>query len=115
MLIAGALCPLDPAETGEAHLRLVEGLGLFEGLLCEPHFSAPARLPALREALALSGIPLGFGVDDEACLILTPGTAPYAAGGRVTRIEAGTRSAGSSPQTGACSPGHSDSHLAPAP
>lgn len=89
MLIAGALCPLYPAETGEARVRLVDGLDLFTGLLCEPHFSAQQRLPALREVLALAGIPLGYGVDDDACLILAPGVAPRAVGGRVTRVEAG--------------------------
>jgi cyanophycinase len=89
MLIAGAVCPLHPDETGEAQTRLVDGLGLFEGLLCQPHFRAQDRLLALRAALETAGIPLGFGVEDEACLILAPGETPRVVGGRVTRVEAG--------------------------
>jgi cyanophycinase len=88
MLIAGTVCPLYPEETGEPRLRLASGLGLFEGLLCEPHFDA-LRLAALQSALELAKIPLGFGVDEDACLALAPGAPARAIGGRVLRVESG--------------------------
>jgi cyanophycinase len=73
MLIAGQVCPLDPEETGEPAVRLVEGLGLFAGVLLEPHFTTENRRAALLHYLALSGIEEGWGVDDDACLIARPG------------------------------------------
>jgi cyanophycinase len=75
MLIAGPVCPLDPEETGEPEVRLEQGLGLFKDMLFEPHFSSDDRCESLQAYLRLSGIPTGYGVDDETCVILRPGEA----------------------------------------
>jgi cyanophycinase len=88
MLIAGDACPLHADETGEPALRMVAGLGLFSGVLCEPHFTAQNRLPLLQAAMLHSGLPLGFGVDDDTCLVLAPGTAPRALGGALHEVAA---------------------------
>ncbi len=82
MLIAGQVCPLDPEETGEKEVRLVEGLGLFGGVLLEPHFSAQNQLNHLEAYLALSGIAQGWGVDDRTCVVLRPGQEPEVIGGK---------------------------------
>ena len=75
MLIAGQVCPLEPEETGESKIRLAQGLGLFSGMLFEPHFSSENRRENLLTYLRLSGIPTGCGVDDETCVILRSGEA----------------------------------------
>jgi cyanophycinase len=86
MLIAGEVCPLDPEETGESEIRLADGLGLFRGVIFEPHFASWNRLPQLKEYLRLSGISEGYGVDDAACVVLRPGCEMEVLGAGVTRV-----------------------------
>jgi cyanophycinase len=86
MLIAGTICPLDPDETGEAEIRMALGLGLFSGVLCEPHFSSEERLVSLKKYLSLAGIDRGYGVDDDACLMFAPTDLHMTLAGRVTQV-----------------------------
>jgi cyanophycinase len=73
IVIAGNICPLDPEETGKTDVCLEKGLGLFQNVLFEPHFTAQNRLMKLRNYLIQAGIIEGFGVDDTTCVVLRPG------------------------------------------
>lgn len=89
MLVGGEICPLDPDETKEDRIRYEKGLGLFSGLIAEPHFTGLNRRAALETYLEQSGVQMGFGVDDETCLLLTPPDQMKTFGGAIHGVSHG--------------------------
>jgi cyanophycinase len=87
IVIAGNVCPLDPEETGKTDLSLEKGLGLFQNVLFEPHFTAQNRLMNLQDYLCKAGIKEGFGVDDTTCVVLRPGFEMEIIGAKVIPVK----------------------------
>lgn len=77
-LSAGALIACDPCvrlpeEPTGGRITILPGLGLLQGLLVGVHFDRPGRLGYLLEAMRETGIHIGLGIDEGACVVVENG------------------------------------------
>ncbi len=90
-LSAGALlaletCVFDSEEVGRDAPQLAPGLGLVDDLLLEVHFTERHRLPGLLEAMVQLGVPVAWGIDEAACLVIEDGRVSRTLGRSVYKV-----------------------------
>jgi len=86
-LISLEVCPLARGETGSNEIQIVRGLGLAAGFVIGVHFTEWDNLPDMLEVMAKTRTPLGFGIDEPACVVCEDGLVTRTLGKSVYRIE----------------------------
>lgn len=72
-LLAPDICAIPPEDTGDASVRIAEGLGLIKDIIVGVHFSEWNTLPHVLDSLVKTETTYALGIDETACAILEDG------------------------------------------
>lgn len=86
-LVALEICPLTSDETGGDCLAIVPGLELARGFVIGVHFTERNALPEVLEVMAQTRTPIGYGIDEPACIVCENGRLTRTLGKSVHQIE----------------------------
>jgi cyanophycinase len=86
-LIAPAKNVYSEGEIDGADLKVFSGLGLVGGFIVDVHFTERRRLPSMLEAMAMTGVFQGWGVDEGACAVFRDGAFAGIIGRGVYQVE----------------------------
>ncbi|OEF98952.1 hypothetical protein BHF71_10520 [Vulcanibacillus modesticaldus] len=86
-LIMPKICLVSPNDTDDGFMRIEEGLGLFNNMLVSVHLSKWNDSSNLVEGMIKTKTEIGWGIDDNACLVLKNGDFNNVIGESVYKIK----------------------------